>query len=99
MSNIEVELPNPAEWRPGAVSFTEWNRVPWLQRLAMGVVGDVIVVSSNQALGFEMSGGGHANWLAVVRGPTGALHVIPGCKIQSITYGSPPANEEFVAVP
>lgn len=73
--------------------------MPWAQRLAMGVVGEVIVVSSSEALGFEMSGGGHANWLAVVRGPSGALHVIPGCKIQSITYGSTSGNDEFLPVP
>lgn len=93
------DLPSAAEWRPGSVGFTEWNRVPWSDRMAMGVVGDVIVISSNDALGFEMSGGGHANWLAIVRGPSGAMHVVPGCKITGITYGAEHSNGDMLTVP
>lgn len=65
----------------------------------MGITGEVFVTSSQEALGFETSGGGHANWLAVVRGPSGALYVVPGCKIQAVAYGAENVNADFVAVP
>lgn len=87
-----------ADWRQGAVEFAEWHRIPWDARTFMGVRGMVAVMSTQEALGFDMSGGGHANWLVVVRGEAAHL-VIPGCKVGSITYGNEPDNPDFGDVP
>lgn len=95
--NIDNALDH-ADWRQGAVEFTEWHRVPWDARTFMGVRGMVAVMSSQEALGFEMQGGGHANWLVVVRGEA-AHQVIPGCKVASIVYGNEPENPDFAEVP
>lgn len=87
-----------ADFHPGAVTFTNWERLPWDSGVAMGIGGDVAVVSSTQALGFEISGGGHANWVAVVRGMT-TVHVVPGCRVGAVSYGTKLNSRDYVWVP
>jgi hypothetical protein len=94
------ELRDPAsEWIPGAVEFADWRKVPWASKNVSGVYGEVRVVAAQEAVGFQIEGGGHANWLALVRGPEGVILVVPGCKIATIAYGGDVYNDEFVAVP
>lgn len=101
MSKQKLEdLRNPAdEWIDGAVQVSDWSRVPWETRVVTGFVGKVRVVAAEAATGFKIEGGGHANWVALVRGPSGTIHVIPGCRVVSITYDTPVNNGEFSEVP
>ena len=93
-------LPAPGESFQGAVTTIEWIRVPWSERQLMGFIGTVTVYSSDVALGFAMTGGGHANWLVVVQGPTQAV-VIPGCQVRLVSTCDEATfvNPEFLAVP
>lgn len=90
---------NPELWKTGAVTFVDWQRVPWAARVVGGVTGQVAVVASEDALGFTMRGGDHANWIALVTGPSGTVHVIPGCKVLSITLSDEIKSDEYEAVP
>jgi hypothetical protein len=99
MSKLK-DLRDPAsEWITGAVTTNDWHRNPFTSRLTAGFVGEVRVIAADQATGFKIEGGGHANWLALVRGPSGVVHVIPGCKVASITYDCEVVSDEYVRVP
>lgn len=94
------DLATPAEeWAAGSVEFTDWHRLPWTDAQAKGVYGEVRVVESDKVVGFAIRGGAHANWIAVVRGPSGVVFVVPGCQVATITYGSNVVCRDFWAVP
>lgn len=82
----------------GSVMFVDWMRLPWVNRLVFGVHGSIRMLSSEKAFGFETQGGGHANWVLIVNGPTKRL-IVPGCKVQAVTLGASSGNDEYVVVP
>lgn len=99
MSRIKGLLDPTEEWIPGAVEMTAWHRLPWTEAQAAGLYGLVRVVNSEDAVGFQIRGGDHANWMVLVRGPSDTIFVLPGCKVAAITYGSSADCRDFVAVP
>lgn len=99
MTDSRVQaLLNSAEWAEGAVLFTNWEYVPWENSVVTGIVGDVAVVQTQDALGFDVQGGGHANWVAAVRG-SNTVHVVPGCRVAAVTYGTDLGSRHYVRVP
>lgn len=97
-TGLGLGLRNPAEWQPGVVGVTDWLAVPWTERQVKGVAGLVVVVHSDAALGFEMRGGNHANWLALVKGER-SVFAVPGCQIKYIAYDVGTGNSDVVEVP
>lgn len=93
------ELKEPAEaWAVGAVEMTAWHRVPWGDAQAAGVYGEVRVINSEDAVGFTIRGGDHANWMVLVRGVS-VIYIVPGCRVAAITYGATGGCRDFLAVP
>lgn len=94
-----VGIEDPGMWQPGVVTLTDFMRVPWSEAIVIGITGDVLVAATDRLLGFSTDGGGHANWLALVRGPSGTIHAVPGCRVQTITFDADVKSREYVAVP
>ena len=91
-------LRDPSTWQPGVVGMTDWWSVPWSDRKVLGVYGQVLVVQSSAALGFDIRGGDHANWLAIVKGMS-TVFAVPGCKVRLIAYDTEVVSSDFIEVP
>jgi hypothetical protein len=89
---------DPTKPQPGAVTFTDWRGVPWNSRSIRGITGKVQIVSSQEALGFEIHGGNHANWIAIVAGDD-EVYAVPGCQVAGVSYGTRFDNPDFTPVP
>lgn len=100
MSKRLADLRDPnQEWIPGAVEYHRWHRLPWTEKAVMGVMGEVRVVSSEQAVGFTISGDNQANWIALVKGPSGVVVAIPGCQVAGIAFDAAHGTNDYEKVP
>lgn len=98
---MSKKVPNalkPNEWRQGVVILGDWKNVPWQQDAVYGFAGEVMLCESKDAAGFSTTGGGHAGWIAIVRGKK-TTHVVAGCKIATITYDTEVNNTSIATVP
>lgn len=98
LAKLLDELDEGDQWRAGAISLNDWSRVPWSDGLIGGITGKIAVVQAARVTGFEIEGGGHANWVVLVRGDQ-SVYVVPGCKVAGIHMGHFAASREFVGVP
>lgn len=94
-------IPAPGEPFEGSLQLMEWAKLPWSERQVIGLYGLITVRSTEDALGFSMGGGGHANWLALVRGEM-HTYIVPGCQVRHLVAGLPPEemrNADYTKVP
>lgn len=82
------DLPQPDEAFEGSVQVTDWIRLPWGDKQVIGLYGKITFHTTQTSLGFEMAGGGHANWMLTVEGEN-HTYVVPGCKVQNVVIGIP----------
>lgn len=76
MSTVGEEL------QAALVILKDW--IKWVDgKQYMGVLGSVVALSDNEAVGFRVRGGDTANWLLQVRGEWTTAYIL-GCQVRAV---------------